>query len=227
MKQRHIRQAGSLSKVGPLIGLGAASAAHAAIQMGTPLPLIDTDFNTFWDIDGNGVGDFNIMVDNTMDSSSSQFRVRMSDFAGGFGGKVATTNGSQFAVLTDNAVVDSNYGFRGAIQANISITSLASGGGGNTNSSLSSLSNITQNTPTVVGFSFQRSMNTHYAIGTLTYSVGIGFASLEISDVYWNDVAGEGISASAVPEPSNAALGLGLLALGAAGVSRWRGGRNS
>lgn len=74
-----------------------------------------------------------------------------------------------------------------------------------------------------LGVRFQWNGNTHYgwieADGNATATV------LTISQWAYNDIPGEGILAgqpTAVPEPASWPVGLGLLALGAAGVTQYR-----
>jgi MYXO-CTERM domain-containing protein len=67
-----------------------------------------------------------------------------------------------------------------------------------------------------LGVEFDNGGNTHFGWVELAISSPApGEVQLDISRYAWENTPGQGI---AVPEPSNYALGLGLLALGAAGV---------
>ena len=71
-------------------------------------------------------------------------------------------------------------------------------------------------TNNLVGFRFQNEANanqTHY--GWVRFSVGATAATRSIVEYAWEDVAGVGINAGAVPAPGS----LALLALGAAGLA--------
>jgi MYXO-CTERM domain-containing protein len=71
-----------------------------------------------------------------------------------------------------------------------------------------------------IGVEFDNGGNRHFGWVNVavTYTALETEFSFEISGYAWEDSVATGINAGAVPEPSNFALGLGLLALGAAGV---------
>ena len=73
----------------------------------------------------------------------------------------------------------------------------------------------------LVGFRFDIAGQTHYGWANIT----VGNEQLSINNWAYEGLAGVSILAGAVPEPADAAVGLGLLALGAAGVNaykRWK-----
>ncbi|MGA2052313.1 MAG: hypothetical protein ABSH19_03270 [Opitutales bacterium] len=71
-----------------------------------------------------------------------------------------------------------------------------------------------------IGFEFGINGQYHYGWANITISsTGQG---VTINDWAYNSIAGQSIQAGQVPEPSQAAIGLGLLALGAAGVSAYK-----
>lgn len=78
-----------------------------------------------------------------------------------------------------------------------------------------------------IGIEFDNGGNTHYGwVAVNLTSPSAENLQLDITAYAWENVAGQGISAGAVPEPSTYALGLGLLALGAAGIrARRQAGR--
>jgi hypothetical protein len=76
-----------------------------------------------------------------------------------------------------------------------------------------------------LGMSFTIGSDTHYAwLEVLVSLDGSGRPSdLQVLSAAYNDVAGQDIAVGAIPEPASVGVGLGLLALGAAGVRRMRG----
>ena len=78
-----------------------------------------------------------------------------------------------------------------------------------------------------IGIEFDNGGNTHYGwVAVNLTSPSAENLQLDITAYAWENIAGQGISAGAVPEPSTYALGLGLLALGAAGIrARRQAGR--
>jgi hypothetical protein len=83
-------------------------------------------------------------------------------------------------------------------------------------------------TPAYVGFSFKHGGTLCYgwASLTITYSStpGATYASLVVNSWAYEDSGLDLLvgRTTAVPEPAETAVGLGALALGAAGIRRWR-----
>lgn len=72
-----------------------------------------------------------------------------------------------------------------------------------------------------MGVRFDIGGNLHY--GWVGLDLAPDLTSLTITEVAYNDTPGQGIfTGTEIPEPGHAAVGLGLLALGAAGVLRHR-----
>ena len=75
----------------------------------------------------------------------------------------------------------------------------------------------------LVGLEFSRSGQVHY--GWLSMSLPSSGPDLVVSAA-WESTPNQGISAGAIPEPQDAALGAGLLATVLLGMRRSRGGRS-
>lgn len=88
-------------------------------------------------------------------------------------------------------------------------------------------SNAKQNFNFYLGFRFDIDGADHYAwgqfeIATKNYFGEDSAALVRLLQWGYNDTAGESINAGQIPEPAALATGLGALALGAAGLRRWR-----
>ena len=89
---------------------------------------------------------------------------------------------------------------------------------------LSYVSNIISGVSTYIGFQFKPSGTMLYGWANVTLTAGGSYGSFVINEWAYDD-SGSSIQAgqtSAVPEPATYALGLGALALGAAGLRRMR-----
>jgi MYXO-CTERM domain-containing protein len=82
---------------------------------------------------------------------------------------------------------------------------------------------FTSGSPGYIGFSFLNGGKTCYGWASITVTEGSAgtLGSMTINSWAY-DNSGDYIQAGAVPEPSETAMGLGALALGAAGLRRWR-----
>lgn len=77
-----------------------------------------------------------------------------------------------------------------------------------------------------MGFHFNPSGTTLYGWAEIVLSSGGSFGEFEMVRWAYED-SGAAIQVGAIPEPETIAVGLGMLALGAAGLRRWRGTRKS
>jgi hypothetical protein len=85
--------------------------------------------------------------------------------------------------------------------------------------------NFKNGTVGYIGFSFQHNSKTCYGWASITVTENAGnMGTVTINSWAFENNGGNIIvgDAGAVPEPAEAALGLGALALGAAGLRRWR-----
>lgn len=161
-----------------------------------------------WDVNGTGSGNGLRIQVNAAD---------MSLFAG-TGSPWMANGGYQLAAMATTAMVSSgaNFANGGYISQN-----------GNIGGNVDGFSSVAAS---FVGFRFEiddgieNGDDTHYGWVEMTPTFGVG-NSIEFHRWAYNSIAGEAIQigqTSAVPEPATAATGLGLLALGAAGLRRQR-----
>lgn len=179
-----------------------AHPSSGQITVGAGFTVDDTTFN--WDVDGNAVIDLNIG-----DAAGS-----MSLFAPGTaaGGSWMASAGGKLAAMATTANVSVGANFRNGAYLTVAgdLGSQAAG--------------FTSVGASYVGFRFKISGNTHYGWAQITPTFGTG-SSIQVNQWAYNSLADSAIQigqTSAVPEPAAAATGLGLLALGAAGLRRQR-----
>ena len=91
---------------------------------------------------------------------------------------------------------------------------------------LNSVSGFTSGTASYIGFKFVSGTTTYYGWALITLATGSTYGTVTISEWAYSDetiLVGQ----TAVPEPAETAAGLGALALGAAGLRRWRKGKTA
>ena len=231
-----------------IASLAAASSAQAAIHVGGGVSLELTitpnggfqSENAGWDIDGGGgetyfqVGGASSYSSYTTYSGGSGFFQSRSLFIAAYssnanfgfltvGSQIKTSNYYSYVSRPGSLKSVTNYSYvsgTGSFNSGLRLSERSS------NFSFYSSSNLRPiASPMRVGFRFDRAGQTHYGVADLAYTFDpYREASLIISNVKWNDVADQGITGAgvAIPEPATAATGLGLLALGAAGLRRMR-----
>jgi MYXO-CTERM domain-containing protein len=174
--------------------------ADAQITLGGAGFTVDAP-NFDWDVDGSGSNDLIISDDPNS----------MALFAPGTtaGGNWMANGSNKLAAMATTAMVSvgANFVNGGYISQN-----------GNLGSNAVGFSSVAAS---FVGFSFKIGGNTHYGWAQLTPTFGAA-GSIQINQWAYNSIAGQAIQVGAVPEPATAATGLGLLALGAAGLRRQR-----
>ncbi len=184
----------------------AAVAASASPALPAAIIHVTSSFNVntpnsthHWDIDGGGVNDFNF-------SNYASVTFKKLDAAPSNAGNAWVKNSTSFRLraVPANFTIGTGVPFNsGAV--NFTANSAAQGG----------LHFGTE----YVGFKFQLTGQTHYGWANIT----LGSRSLVFNDWAYQSTANTPIAAGAVvPEPAQSAAGLGLLALGAAGVAAFK-----
>jgi len=187
----------------------AASPAYGGgvVTVNTPFSVNSTHTSVFWDIDGGGANDFLFH----WTSSSDRF-ILAQRLEGPNRWAHGTASAEQLIKAmatgaTVGPVMAAGFKTDNVVYAFFTYSHHIVGG----------LHAGTQN----VGFQFFLDGGNHFGWANISISAG----SLTVNNWAYNDVANYGIyagTAIAVPEPANSAAGLGLLALGAAGVSAYK-----
>ena len=207
-----------------LLGLGAATgalapSANALIIIASNLPLSPpaTDGDTNWDVDADGTNDFTLGF---FASSSANFL----DFDDTNGGRLVVPDNMSYlgiaklnegfsvgnSSLMNGFKFHTNPQYDNTIINSFSIGSAAQEGGwqmGDTG---------------YFGFKFTTNggADTHYGWGEMSTEVGV--SNFTVVRAYYESTPDTAIQVGAVPEPATVGLGLGALALGAAGLRRMR-----
>jgi hypothetical protein len=198
-------------KVGKAVGTGtvltiATSAGAVIVVNNAGFTVQDADpFSQFesWDIDGvGGQGDFFFYAFNSTMSI-------WTDATGGSPVGFVTNAGSSSLVnLNEGYVIDSNRAFYGYIPGLFQSENILRASG------------FTSGENGYVGFRFTPSGTTLYGWAEVRLTEGEN-PRFDVFRWAYED-SGNAISVGAVPEPAETAGGLGLLALGAAGLRHWR-----
>lgn len=194
---------------------GATSHSYAAIVTNADLILsgftVDIN-NTFsdWDIDGVGGPELGINASFFPATTSTTYSLNNLDvgaFANGFG---VRTSGNQLLNLSVGAAINTGQ----FLASNFMV--VFSGG------ALYSAVGFTSGESSYIGFKFDPSGSQElYGWAEVILTEDSFAGSFEV--VRWAyDNSGADIQVGAIPEPASAAMGLGLLALGAAGLRRMR-----
>lgn len=170
----------------------------------------DTITTADWNIDGVGLAEATIQTYvNTFLSTGAI------DIAANANAFELVTNGGLLEALGSGALVSSALSFNGTLNSVVNSTSLA---GANTTTNTTALG-FSDGDSALVGFRFNPSGTLElYGWAEVVLSTGGGNGEVKVLGWAYEDSG----SAIAVPEPEFAGMGLGLLALGAAGVRRWR-----
>jgi hypothetical protein len=193
-----------------IAALFTASAANATIiYFNTPITSGNMALgDVSWNIDG--VGDAEATLNNNL---SSYFYKNLLSIGNSF---AVVTAASALLGFAANESISNGRGFNDVFSLFY-------------NASLDSVANITSGASTYIGFQFKPSGTMLYGWANVTLTDGGSFGTFVINEWAYDDT-GASIqtgATSAVPEPATYAAGLGLLALGAAGLRRWRKQKNA
>jgi MYXO-CTERM domain-containing protein len=193
-----------------IAALFTASAANATIiYFNTPITSDDSSYGSVsWNIDG--VGGVEARLRN-LSSSSSSFYKALSQSSVPFG-VVDSIGSNKLLGLAASQSINSGRSFDNFLD------SIFFSG------DLSYVANITSGVSTYIGFRFKPSGTMLYGWANVTLTEGSRYGTFVINEWAYDDT-GASIQTgqtSAVPEPATYALGLGALALGAAGLRRMR-----
>lgn len=91
--------------------------------------------------------------------------------------------------------------------------------------SMMNLNGFSSGSSGYIGFRFGSESDTRYGWASVTFTTGGLTGMMQINEWYYENEGNGILVGSTVPEPSQYASGLAVLALGAAGVRRWRKNR--
>ncbi|WOO42790.1 hypothetical protein [Rubellicoccus peritrichatus] len=212
-----------------LVSLLAASTSQGIIQVFTPTgnaKVDSTNTSYDWDIDGAGSMAQIKYTSNNLDGNTGiQFLVPGGLTAPYGFGPIATgftmpidpkikALGTSFFVTNSTNLTNTDYAF---LDLNFLFRSFIS------NQTFADVDGFTSGSPTLIGFGFSpdnMSSDVFYGWAEIVVTTGANPSVELLQWAYQDD--GSGIQVGAVPEPASVASGLGALALGAAGLRRWR-----
>lgn len=164
------------------------------------------EFTHDWDIDFDGTVDAEIFLAGPI--GNSFIEIRYGYHPSFFGLRVASNNYLQY--LPRDTYVNGTQ-----VRFDYQIHSVFRGG------IFKSATGFPDGLPGYIGFFFDNDGTTNYGWAEVILRQEARYGSIEI--LRWAyDETGANIKTGAIPEPGVAALGLGALALGAAGLRRWR-----
>lgn len=159
-----------------------------------------------WDIDGGApMGDVGMEV-NVDYNAGSYINLRIA--SGGFG---VVAYGGRLLNMSSGDTVDSVQGFHMGTLSSI----FASG-------DIWNAVGFTSGVPGYIGFTFDYSGTQVYGWAAVTLTEVTSSGQFQITEWAFQDSGAAILVGSTVPEPASYAAGLGALALGAAGLRRWR-----
>ena len=226
MKKKNIETLTSLTALSVAIGTQAEGAMVAASLPPGGLVTPSWAGVVYWDIDGGGSNDFKFSLTSSSffstyySSTSINSQLSVGELAGRFayssagnsnalqkldsGTSIGTYATSPF-IFRANGI---NAAMLSAYSSSVYPMAFLSNGGWNSGDT------------GYFGFQFTDNGDTHYGWAEMTVSSTI--AQITINEAWYNDTPDADVIVGAVPEPAHIALGLGALALGAAGLRRMR-----
>jgi len=205
-----------MKKIQKITGAAAVGAALVPVSHGaivqSDLPggelrsSLGTDIN--WDVDGDGTSDFNLFATSISSESVVVF---------GFANVNNAVVGPAFGKLDAGFTVGSTADFVRGPSGNL-LRIMNTDGDLRPGAVDGGWSSGEDNG--YIGFRFDIAGGTHYGWAAVTLSRST--ARVIISEAWYENVAGASINTAAVPEVSQFSLGLGALAMGAAGLRRMR-----
>lgn len=187
--------------------------------------------NVFWDIDSNAVNDLqlqNVMSSfTTFDGTTTVTSYRYTKNIRGGNSRnrlVVSPIGNQLQNLASGFAVGSTLSAGYQFDNDQNLDSVFESG------NFENANGFTSGDIGFVGFQFDRAGQLHYGWAEVELTEEATFGTFEVLQWAWEDTPDTAIAvgatsntAAAIPEPTSMALtGLGLLAMGAGGVRRWR-----
>ncbi|MGJ3241770.1 MAG: hypothetical protein ACFE0O_02265 [Opitutales bacterium] len=216
----------SKTVAGTLTGLFAAGSLPGAIvYFSTPVESLDSNGAgmTVWDVDGSAPDEF-VLGRSTSTTTTSTFNATLGTY-------ITYTSISHFNYLSgtgndgrllrpggdlSNLAYGANVGPSVTTGFGFGVLLLSNGNLTNPN--------FSDGVSGYIGFRFGDSDPNlaNYGWARITLTENGTFGDAVIHEWAYNTVAGASIAVGAIPEPETAAAGLGALALGVAGLRRWR-----
>ena len=221
MKKQTIEKLSGLAAISTAMGTSADAALVASATIpsgGFVSPSSPGTIN--WDIDNDGTNDFRFLLTSTSFSTSYYGTLYMRDLGDA---RVARPDGSSniFAKLSSGAKLGTAADGLSFNAATESRTLVISYSGTNITGYYPADGNWSLGDTGYFGFKFTSSGNTHYGWAEMTLSSG-SQPWATINEAWYNDTPDGEVTVGVVPEPAEVGLGLGALALGAAGLRRMR-----
>ena len=221
MKKQTIEKLSGLAAISTAMGTSADAALVASATIpsgGLVSPSSPGTIN--WDIDNDGTDDFSFRFSSSRSSSTYYGSLYMRDLGDA---RVARPNGSSFnfANLSSGAKLGTaadGLSFNAATESRALVSSY---NGSNFRGYSPANGSWSLGDTGYFGFKFTSSGNTHYGWAEMTLSSG-SQPWATINEAWYNDTPDGEVTVGVVPEPAEVGLGLGALALGAAGLRRMR-----
>lgn len=226
MKKQTIEKLSGLAAISTAMGSSADAALVASVLPTGGLVLPTTVGTINWDIDNDSTNEFEFGFSSSTYSTTSYSSLFIKDLGNT---RVAHQDGGDitaFQKLTAGAklgTASDALDFNAAAQ-NRNVVSASSG-------SVSTGFNFRQGGWSLgdtgyFGFKFTKGGNTHYGWAEMTIS-SFSQPWATINEAWYNDTPDASVTVGVVPEPAEVGFGLGVLALGAAGLRRMRENRKS